>query len=178
MKLMPAGGDSAPDKGAKFVIPQKKNIEGITTGLIKAASNESLASSGDTVYFTIDSDKSLAKVCIDLDRAFIRHEFDVLAVHDLKEELNGKGIEFFSNCITYEVTNHKLAKRFLDGNPQMAAIFPCKIIVYETPEGKRRLSTLHPVKLVELSGSRQLTVIAKDIEEVIKTIMNDASGSK
>lgn len=175
MQLLPSDSDRYVDKNTKGSISQKKGLEDTDIDLVKTISNKELASGINTVYFTIDSDKSLVKVCVDLDRSFIRHEFDVLAIHDIKENLKQKGVEFASECIVYEVINQGIAKRFLEGNPQMAMIFPCDVVVYETLEGKRHLSALRPTILVEMSGSIQLKVIAKDIEEVLETIMKEAA---
>ena len=77
--------------------------------------------------------------------------------------------------IVYEVNNSKLGKRLLEDNPQMAVIFPCKIVVYETPDGKKHISALRPTRLIELSGSVQLKIVAKDIEDLLEAIIEEAA---
>jgi uncharacterized protein (DUF302 family) len=71
----------------------------------------------------------------------------------------------------------KKAKQTLEANPEISTALPCRISAWKTKEGKVRLSTLRPTKLIDLFGTTELRQLAGDVEETLTAIMNDSARS-
>jgi uncharacterized protein (DUF302 family) len=58
-----------------------------------------------------ETTKSFEEACSDLKAAVARHDFGLLAVHDLAATLRSKNISFPENCRVFELCNpHQAAK--------------------------------------------------------------------
>ncbi|HLY73508.1 MAG TPA: DUF302 domain-containing protein [Planctomycetota bacterium] len=124
---------------------------------------------------TVDSNKSLSTLREDVPKACAARKFGVLSVLDLKEKMKEKGVDYGGECLIFEVCNPHKAKQALEANPEISTALPCRISIYKTKEGKVRLSTIRPTKLLELFSSAELQKVASDVEETIIAIMNDAA---
>ena len=110
-----------------------------------------------------------------LEAAAQKHKFGVMAVHNLKETMAKKGVEFAKECLIYEVCNPLQAKKVLEANPSISTALPCRIAVFE--EGNHtKLSTLKPTAMLALFGNRELDPVAQEVEQVILAMMNEAAG--
>ena len=110
-----------------------------------------------------------------LEAAAQKHKFGVMAVHNLKETMAKKGVEFAKECLIYEVCNPLQAKKVLEANPSISTALPCRIAVFE--EGNHtKLSTLKPTAMLALFGNRELDPVAQEVEQVIISMMNEAAG--
>ena len=87
------------------------------------------------MLYQVKSSKSLDEIERDLKDSAARHEFGVIAMHDLKETLNKKGValsmEFSQIC---EVCNPHQAKKVLEADGAISTALPCRISVFGTPE--------------------------------------------
>jgi uncharacterized protein (DUF302 family) len=127
------------------------------------------------MLYSLDTDKSLAKVKEDLPKACAAHKFGVLSTIDLKEKMKEKGVDYAGECLIFEVCNPQKAKAVLEANPEISTALPCRISAYRTKQGKIRLSTIRPSLLVGLFESPALTQVAAEVEETIKAIMAESS---
>ncbi len=110
-----------------------------------------------------------------LETAAQKHKFGVLAVHNLKETMAKKGVEFEKECLIYEVCNPVQAKRVLEANASISTALPCRIAVFE--EGDHtRISTIRPTAMLALFGNKELEPVAQEVEQVIVAMMNEAAG--
>ena len=110
-----------------------------------------------------------------LEAAAQRHKFGVLTIHNLKETLARKGVEFAKECLIYEVCNPQQAKRVLEGNLSVSTALPCRIAVFQ--EGDHtKLSTIKPTALLALFGSPELEPVAQEVEREIVAMMNEAAS--
>ena len=130
---------------------------------------------GADMLITVDSTRTLAEVQEALPRACAAHKFGVLGVHDLKEKMKEKGVDYAGECLIFEVCNPQKAKQALEANPEISTALPCRISVYRTPEGKTRLATLRPTLLLDMFGTPGLQVLAIEVEETLKAIMAEAA---
>jgi uncharacterized protein (DUF302 family) len=127
------------------------------------------------MLYTVDSNKSLASLKEDIPKACASRKFGVLSVLDLKEKMKEKGVEYGGDCLIFEVCNPQKAKQALEANPEISTALPCRISVYRTKEGKVRISTIRPTKLLDLFSSVELRKVAAEVEETITAIMDDAA---
>jgi len=126
------------------------------------------------VLYTVQSDKPLDQLSRDLEEAVQRNKFGIVGVHDLKETMQKKGVDFKPRCLIYEVCNPHQAKRVLEADMEISTALPCRISLYE--EGtKSALSTIKPTAMLALFGKEELEAVAREVEETVIRIMNEAA---
>lgn len=126
------------------------------------------------MLYRVESSKSLSQVARDLEAAAQKYKFGVMAVHNLKDKLREKGVDFDRECLIYEVCNPHQAKKVLEANAEISTALPCRISVYQ--EGASVvLATIRPSALIELFGTPELEAVALEVEEVITRIMDEAA---
>jgi uncharacterized protein (DUF302 family) len=128
------------------------------------------------LLYTIKSDKSLPEIQGELEKSAARHKFGILAVHDLRETMRKKGVDFATDCRIYEVCNPIQAKKVLEANGALSTALPCRISVYGS-EGKYTLATILPTELMKMFASPELEPVAREVEAVIKAMMQEAAGA-
>ena len=126
------------------------------------------------MLFKLSTDKSVAEAAAALQVAVQANRFGVMQIHNLKETMAKKGVEFGRECLIFEVCQPQQAKKILEENLSISTVLPCRISVYEE-RGKTILATLKPTALLTLFGVPQLEGVAQDVEETIIKIMKDAA---
>jgi uncharacterized protein (DUF302 family) len=126
------------------------------------------------MLYTIESQKELAQIGCRLEADAQKHKFGVLAVHDLKANMQEKGTDFQGECLIYEVCNTFQAKKVLENNLELSTVLPCRISAYRADEGYT-LATLKPTSLIELFHSERLRAVAEEVERTIIAIMQEAA---
>ena len=84
------------------------------------------------MLFEIQSNKNLEAIDLGLQEAAARHQFGIITVHNLKETMAKKGVEFDGECLVYEVCNPHQAKKVLEANGAVSTALPCRISVYRS----------------------------------------------
>ncbi|MCC7174582.1 MAG: DUF302 domain-containing protein [Bryobacterales bacterium] len=126
------------------------------------------------MLYEIPSEKSLEAIGKGLQEAAARHGFGVIAVHNLKETMANKGVEFNGECLVYEVCNPFQAKKVLEANGAVSTALPCRISVYLSPHGYK-LATILPTALMKHFATPSLLPVAREVEEVIVAMMREAA---
>jgi uncharacterized protein (DUF302 family) len=129
----------------------------------------------NSMLYSVDTEKSLPNIREALPKACAARKFGVLSVIDLKEKMKEKGVDYAGECLIFEVCNPQKAKQTLEANPEISTALPCRISVFKTKEGKTRLSTIRPSKLIDLFGTPELKHVAGEVEDSITAIMNEAA---
>jgi uncharacterized protein (DUF302 family) len=127
------------------------------------------------MLITLSTDKSVSEAAIALHAAVEANHFGVMQVHNLKETMTKKGVEFESECLIFEVCQPQQAKRVLDQNMSVSTALPCRISIYEEG-GKTILATLKPTTLLALFNAPQLEGVAQEVEHTIVKIMKEAAS--
>lgn len=128
------------------------------------------------MLYEVDSNKTLEEIDRDLKEAASRHKFGVLAVHDLKQTLANKGVEYAGECRVYEICNPQQAKRALEASGgAVSSALPCRISVYGAGEGCR-ISTMLPTALMSALGKPGLEAVAGEVERDMRAMMAEAAG--
>ncbi len=126
------------------------------------------------MYYTVETDKSFEQASADLDTAVKHHAFGVLHVHNIGNTLRGKGVAFEEECNVFEVCNPGQAAKVLSSDMRLNMALPCRISVY-TEKGKTRIGTISPVQMLRmLSGDAALSQVAKEVEEKVILMINEA----
>jgi uncharacterized protein (DUF302 family) len=128
------------------------------------------------MLYTLPAHRTIAEIQRSLEESAARHKFGILTVHDLRETMKKKGVDFDANCWIYEVCNPVQAKRVLEANGAVSTALPCRISVYGS-EGNYTLATILPTALMKIFAASELEPVAREVEAVIKAMMQDAAAT-
>ena len=123
----------------------------------------------------LSTDKTVSDTSDALQAAVESNHFGVMQIHNLKETMTKKGVEFAHECLIFEVCQPQQAKKVLDENMSVCTALPCRISIYEEG-GKTILATLKPTTLLALFETPQLKSVAQDVEDTIVKIMQEAAA--
>ncbi len=115
----------------------------------------------------------IEEVVARIEEAAAVNEFGVLGIHDLKQKLNAKGLDFKPECRVLEVCNPGKAKTVLETDMSISNALPCRISVYEKG-GAVKVSTLSPTQLLGLFGRPELEPVAEAVEVSLFRIIDTA----
>jgi uncharacterized protein (DUF302 family) len=110
-------------------------------------------------------------------RAVELHKYGVLGTIDLKEKMNGKGVEFEPACRVYEVCNPVKASEVLQHDMSVSTALPCRISIYEFG-GQLRLATLKPTRILGVFGHEELNQQALQVEQDLIAIIDEVAGAE
>jgi uncharacterized protein (DUF302 family) len=123
----------------------------------------------------ISTDKTVSNAAIALQIAVQANHFGVMQIHNLKETMEKKGVEFERECLIFEVCQPQQAKKVLEQNMSVSTALPCRISIYEE-DGKTILATLKPTILLAMFNAPQLAGVAHEVEDTIVKIMKEAAS--
>ena len=126
------------------------------------------------MLYEVTTNKTIVEIEAGLTESAARHKFGIVAVHNLKETMAKKGVEFSGECVIYEVCNPHQAKRVLEENGAVSTALPCRISVYRRGN-EHRLATLLPTTLMQMFDTPGLEPVAQEVEDVIKAMMDEAA---
>lgn len=124
----------------------------------------------------LSTEKTVSEASSALEAAIQNNHFGLMQVHNLKETMMKKGVEFARECLIFEVCQPQQAKKVLDQNMSVSTALPCRISIYEEG-GKTILATLKPTTLLAMFNSPQLEEVAQEVENTMIKIMKEASSS-
>ena len=124
----------------------------------------------------LSTDKTVSKTAAALQAAVLANHFGVMQVHDLKETMAKKGVEFSRECLIFEVSQLQQAKKVLDQNMSVSTALPCRISIYEEG-GKTILATLKPTTLLAMFNEPQIEKVAQEVEGTNVKIMKEAASN-
>jgi uncharacterized protein (DUF302 family) len=119
------------------------------------------------------TDKTVSAAATALQAAVQANHFGVMQIHNLKETMTKKGVEFASECLIFEVCQPQQAKKVLEENMSISTALPCRISIYEEG-GKTILATLKPTTLLAMFNTPKLEGVAQEVEATIVKIMKEA----
>lgn len=121
------------------------------------------------------TDKTVSETAAALQAAVEANHFGVVQVHNLKETMAKKGVEFARECLIFEVCQPQQAKKVLQGNMSVSAALPCRISIYEEG-GKTVLAALKPTLLLAMFNTPQLESVAQEVETAMVKIRREAAA--
>lgn len=123
----------------------------------------------------LSTDKTVSEVAAALQVAVPANHFGIMQIHNLKEIMKKKGVEFIRECLIFEVCQPQQAKKVLEQNMSISTALPCRISIYEE-DGKTILATLKPTSLLAMFNSPQLAGAAQEVEDTIVIIMKEVTS--
>lgn len=123
----------------------------------------------------LSTSNTVGETAVALQAAVQANHFGVMQIHNLKETMAKKGVEFARECLIFEVCQPQQAKKVLDENMSVSTALPCRISIYEEG-GETILATLKPTTLLALFNTPQLKGVAQEVEATIVKIMKEAAA--
>ena len=111
----------------------------------------------------LSTDKTVSEAAAALQTAVQANHFGVMEVHNLKETMTKKGVQFARECLIFEICQPQQAKKLLDQNMSVSTALPCRISIYEEG-GKTVLATLKPTTPLAVFSTPQLKGVAQEME--------------
>ena len=128
------------------------------------------------MLFQLTTHKTVAEAAAALHIAVEANHFGVMQVHNLKETMTKKGVEFARECLIFEVCQPQQAKKVLDQDMSVSTALPCRISIYEEG-GKTILATLKPTTLLAMFNVPQLKQVAQEVEDTLVKIMKETAAN-
>lgn len=126
------------------------------------------------MYHIAETNKSFEQAVADLEEAVKNNGFGVLHIHNLGETLRSKGVEFAEQCKVFEVCNPGHAAKVLATDMRLNMALPCRISVY-TENAETKIGLIKPEQmLAALSDNETLLETAKEVEEKVLQMIDDA----
>ena len=125
------------------------------------------------MIYVKETEGPIENVVARLEEAAAANQFGVLGVHDLKQKMGAKGVDFACACRVLEVCNPVKAKEVLEGNMSISTVLPCRISVYEE-DNAIKVATVRPTMLLNLFDSTELQAVAKEVEDTLIRIIDTA----
>ncbi|MEE4239355.1 MAG: DUF302 domain-containing protein [Anderseniella sp.] len=125
------------------------------------------------MLFKLTTDQTVSEAGTALQAAVEANHFGVMHIHNLKETMTKKGVDFAHECLIFEVCQPQQAKKVLEENMSVSTALPCRISVYEEG-GTTILTTLKPTTLLALFNTPKLNGVAQEVEDTIIKIMKEA----
>lgn len=102
--------------------------------------------------------------------------YGILSEIDVKAKLEEKlGIER-EPYVILGACNPPLAKRGLDAEPDLGALLPCNVVVYER-EGRTRVAAVEPGAMLYVVGNGELDPIAEQVRKDLTGVVEQVARS-
>lgn len=122
--------------------------------------------------YTLESTKPFDQVTAAIEENTAKHQFRVLAVHDVQATLAEKGLQRGPLKII-EVCNARFAHQALQKEAEVALFMPCRFAVYS--EGDKTVVKLgRPSMIAEMMPDAGLEELATDVEVTLKRVMQES----
>jgi uncharacterized protein (DUF302 family) len=130
----------------------------------KIAVNEQIA-------YRLTSDKGFDKVVAELEENVAKHQFRVLAVHDVQQTLAEKGFERGPFKIV-EVCNAGFAHEALGKSTEVGLFMPCRYTVH-TDNNQTVVTLARPSVISQMLPDAGMSELAAGVEERLKQIIEE-----
>ncbi len=98
--------------------------------------------------------------------------YGILSKIDVKAKLEEKlGVER-EPYVILGACNPPLARRGLDAEPDLGALLPCNVVVYER-EGRVRVAAVEPATMLSVVGNDELGSIAERVREDLTRVVDE-----
>jgi uncharacterized protein (DUF302 family) len=118
------------------------------------------------------TNKSVQEVVENLKKVCDKYKFGVQHIHNVKENLKAKGIDFKNDCQIVDICNPFIAQQFLSVDMSLSIIMPCKISVY-SENGQTNIAMNSLVQLVD-DINPDMIETAQKVQELILQIIDEA----
>jgi len=124
------------------------------------------------MHYIEESQKSVEEVVETIQKIVSNYSFGVLHIHNVKNTLNSKGIDFENECQILDVCNPNVAKEILSSDMSLSIIMPCKISVYKD-DGITKIGMNSLTQLID-DINPDFIELAQKTQETLLQIIDEA----
>jgi len=124
------------------------------------------------MHYKEEKKKSVQEIVDSIQEIVSNYGFGVLHIHNVKNTLNSKGIDFEKECQILDVCNPKVAEKFLGQDMSISVIMPCKISVY-TDNNTTNISMNSLTQLID-DLNPDFIELAQETQETLLQIIDEA----
>ena len=117
------------------------------------------------------TEKKVDDVVLIMQEKISEYKFGILHIHNVKETLTSKGIDFKEECRILDVCNPNIAKDVLSNDMSLSSMMPCKISVYEK-EGETFIAMNSMISMIK-DIKPELIGVAKEVEDTLLKFINE-----
>lgn len=118
-----------------------------------------------------NSDKSVDEVVKSIEEKISNYQFGILHIHNVKETLNSKGLEFKNECRILDICKPSVAKEVLSQDMSISSMMPCKISVYED-NGKTFIAMNSIVQMID-DINPDFIELAQEVQETLLELIDN-----
>ncbi len=126
------------------------------------------------MLINVETEKSVDEARKALEEKAKEKKFGVMSVHEVTNILQSKGSPIDYECVIVEICQPKAASKVLSKNAYISTAMPCRVSIFRKGD-KTTLSTIAPTQMLEMFNEPELAELAKEIEETIKEMMEEAA---
>jgi uncharacterized protein (DUF302 family) len=116
----------------------------------------------------IDFDDALAKI----PEALKAEGFGVLTEIDVQQTLKKKLDVDFRRYRILGACNPPFAHQALEHSLDVGMLMPCNVIVYETDEGRTRVSAVDPMQTMAAQGDAEMRPLAEAVQKKLQKVID------
>jgi uncharacterized protein (DUF302 family) len=121
-----------------------------------------------TTVLEIPFEKALSRVT----EALKKEGFGVLTEIDVKATFKKKIDVDFRNYVILGACNPTYAHKTIEVDLDVGLLLPCNVIVYETDDGKSRVSAINPVSALKVMDNEALREVAEDVSRKLRRVID------
>ncbi len=123
------------------------------------------------MQFIENSEKSVDELVKTIEERISDFKFGILHIHNIKQTLISKGIEFKKECRVLDVCNPIFANELLSENMSISSIMPCKISIYE--DGGKSFICMNSIVPIIEEIEPKLKSKAIEIQNILLDLINN-----
>jgi uncharacterized protein (DUF302 family) len=121
-----------------------------------------------TTVLEIPFEKALSRVT----EALKKEGFGVLTEIDVKATFKKKIDVDFRNYVILGACNPTYAHKTLEVDLDVGLLLPCNVIVYETDDGKSRVSAINPISALKVMDNEALREVAEEVSRKLRRVID------
>lgn len=118
-----------------------------------------------------NSNKSVDEVVKTIEEKISDYQFGILHIHNVKETLNSKGLEFKNECRILDICKPAVAQEVLSRDMSISSMMPCKISVYED-NGQTFIAMNSIVQMID-DLNPDFIEIAQEVQETLLKLIEE-----
>lgn len=119
--------------------------------------------------YQVQTTKSVDEALKALEEVLPTYSFGLQNIHNMKNNLNNKGIDFDTECLILDVCNPKIAKELLDIDLNLCNAMPCKITL--RAQENETIVSINPFAYIIEFLNKDAKEAAQKAEAILKEII-------
>ncbi len=126
------------------------------------------------IAYVKNSQKGFRTLREDLESALQKRKYGILTEIDVAKVMKEKGVDFGRQILILGICNPHRAKSALSVEEDIALMFPCTVVIYES-SGKSIVKLARPSVIASFFFKQELIELAKEVEAELKAAIDEVA---